>query len=384
MDLLTRADLMQLSRHDRQGVHVSMFMPTHRFGRGVEADQIRWKNAVAEVEAVLAHRGMRRPDIEELLAPAVTLQRDRDAWQYMSDGLAVFLRPGWQQTSRVPSDVPELATVGDHFVVGPLLPILTDEHFLLLAVSQRQVRLLEGTRHRVEEVVLPDVPTSLRDVVAPPESRSDTMAFATSPAGRGGPAVFYGHGGADEHFKRDEVERFLRQVADGIDDYLSGQDLSMVLVGLDQLISIFRDVGSYPHVLDEDVRRNPDQLSTEELHAVAWPVVEQRLRADKQRVVERFEEQHGTGLASADPVKLADAATHGRIDTLLLTASPSCWEQASRESPRVLQLGADDAFAHCELLDRIAVDTLTSRGHIYAFSRSRVPGGGEVAAVFRY
>jgi hypothetical protein len=65
------------------------------------------------------------------------------------------------------------------------------------------------------------------------------------------------------------------------------------------------------------------------LHALAWPLVERRLHADKQRAAERFEELHGTGLGSSDPAKLAEAAHHGRIDTLLLTTSPSCWERAS-------------------------------------------------------
>ena len=384
MDLLTGADLTEMARRDHEGAHLTMFMPTHRFGSGVEADQIRWKNALAEVETALVDRGMRGPDIAEFLEPASALQRDREAWQYMSDGLAMFLRPGWRRTFRLPIDVPELSAVGDHFVIGPLLPILTDEHFLLLAVSQRRVRLLEGTRHRVEEVVLPDIPTSLRDVVTPPEPRSDTMAFATSLAGRGGPAVFYGHGAADEHFKRDEVQRFLRQVADGLDSYLAGQDLPLVLMGLDETISIYRDVSSYPHVQDDEVRRNPDQLSPEELHAAAWPVIADRLQGDKERVKERFGALQATGRASTEPAEVAEAAAHGRVDTVMLTANPSCWEQASPGSPRVLRLGADDTFSHCELLDRIAVDTLTNSGQIYALSKSQMPGDADVAALFRY
>lgn len=385
MDLLTQADLTEISGGGHDGVHLTMYLPTHRFGSGVEADQIKWKNTLTDVESVLADRGMRRPDIEQLVEPATALLRDREAWRYLSDGLAMFLRPGWHRTFRLPIEVPELSAIGDHFVIGPLLPILTDEHFLLLAVSQRQVRLLEGTRHRVEEIVLPDIPTSLRDVITPPEPRSNTMARATSPAGRGGPATFYGHGAADEHFKRDEVERFLGQVAAGLDSFLAGQNLPLVLMGLDETISIYRDVSKYPHIQDDEVRRNPDQLSPEELHAAAWPVIAQRLREDKARVTARFGELHGTGRASADPAKVADAATHGRVDTLLLTASPSCWGQASLGTPRVLQLGADDdIFTHCELLDRIAVDTLTKSGQIYVFSESEVPGDSDIAALFRY
>lgn len=297
----------------------------------------------------------------------------------------MFLLPGKQQTFRVPVDVPEVAAVGERFVVGPLLRILTgDEHFLLLAVSQRNVRLLEGSRHRVEEVVLPEIPSSLRDVVDPPEPRSHTVTFATSPGGSSGTAVFYGHGAADDDFKRDEVERFLRQVADGLDSYLADQDLPMVLVGLDPLVSMYREISDYRGILEEPVRQNPDQLSAEELHAAAWPVVAERLREAKGQAAERFAELHGTGRASTDPAKIESAAVEGRVETLFLTAEPSCWEEASTQSPTVIELGSNDGFAHCELLDRTAIDTLTRSGHIHVLSESMVPGGEDVAAVFRY
>jgi hypothetical protein len=156
-------------------------------------------------------------------------------------------------------------------------------------------------------------------------------------------------------------------------------------MGLDETISIYRDLSSYPHVQDDDVRRNPDQLSPEELHAGAWPVIAKRLRRERDQVSSRFGELHGTGRASGDPAKVADAAANGRVDTLLLTASPSCWELASPGTPRVFPLGADDeTFSKCELLDRIAVDTLNNGGQIYAFSESEVPGDTGIAAVFRY
>ena len=50
----------------------------------------------------------------------------------------------------------------------------------------------------------------------------------------------------------------------------------------------------------------------------------------------------------------------------------------------VVRLGDDEAFGHCELLDRGAVDTLSGRGHVYAVPAAEVPGGGDVAAIFRY
>ncbi len=385
MDLVTKADLDELATRNRLGVSISLFIPTHTQRADTKTDPIRWKNLVNQVEHTLSERGMSADEIAELLAPAWQLHDDRIAWQYMSDGLAMYLRSGWHRMFRVPVEVPEVATVGDRFVVGPLVPLVTgDAHFLVLALSQRRVRLLEGSMQRVEEVEITDVPTSLEDVMEAPEARSNTMTFPVSSGSRGGgTAVFYGHGTADDDFKQNQVQSFLRQVADGLQTVLSGQNLPMVLVGLDQLVSLYRDVNSYPHVLDNGVRKNPDELSAEELHALAWPQVEGILAAERNAAIELFEEKHGTGLAVDDPAKIEEAAEHKRVDTLFLTTEHHCWEQ-QRQDSTVVELGRDETFAHCEMLDRVAVDTLAGGGRIYSVPTKEVPGSGDVAAVLRY
>jgi hypothetical protein len=174
---LTKADLELLGQREQPGMHVSLFIPAHRPGAGARAHRIWWKNLLTEVSAVLSQRGLRAQDIARLLAPARVLRNDAMAGRYMSDGLALFIRPGWHRAFRVPIDLPAVAAVGDHFLIGPLLPIVAgDSHFLLLVLSQRKIRLLEGSMRHIEEIELRDVPTSLRQAIEPPEPRSDTMA----------------------------------------------------------------------------------------------------------------------------------------------------------------------------------------------------------------
>ncbi len=189
MDLVTRADLVELTQREPKDAHVSLFIPTDRSSTpmSVQADRIAWRNLLTGTESVLSQQGMRAPDIAELLAPAWDLHKDEVAWRYMSDGLALFLRPGWHRSFRVPVGLPEVGAVGDRFIIGPLLRIIaSDRHFLLLALSQQQIRVLDASMQRVDELELRDVPTSLREVIEPPEARSDTMARLTS-GGAGGP-----------------------------------------------------------------------------------------------------------------------------------------------------------------------------------------------------
>ncbi len=384
MDLLTHSQIESLAEIGHGDVQISLFMPTHRFGGGVEVDRLRWKNLVAGVETRLLEQ-MRRPDVEALLAPARQLQDDAMAWQHMSDGLAMFLRPGWERSFRVPAPMPELATIGDRLVIGPMLRLASgDEHFLLLALSQREIRLMEGGRTGVENIELGEIPTSLADVVEAPEPRSDSMARPAAAAGRGGPAVFYGHTSAGEDVKYEAVMRFLRQVSSGLHDVLAGRTEPLILVGLERLVNNYREINSYGHLLGDAVEHNPDHLSAEELHKLAWPLIEADLRRHRTEVIERFHELGGTGRASDDLNEISEAAATGRVETLLVGSDPWCWEAVAVDSGRpIVQLGADERYADCERIDAAAIATLHNSGRVYATSQDLSPNSG-VAAIYRY
>ena len=379
MDLLTREDLVEIARPTDGGTHVSLFLPTHRAGNQVEADRLRFKNMITRVEEALAGRE-RRPDIDRLLAPAWELHDDALEWQYMSDGLAMFLGPGGSRAFRVPAPMSALATVGDHPVLAHLLRLFSgDEHFFLLALSQREVRLLGGSRNKVEEVELPDAPRSVEDV----STRDDpgTSAIARQVAGRG--AVFFGHGGSDDNVAHEELMRFLRAVADGVHGALRDQHSPLVLVGLENLRVPFREANRYPHLMAAEVDRSADGLSRDELHALAWPLVEEQLRADRARRFGRFHELQGTGLVSTDLEEVARAASEGRVETLFVRADPWAWDLASEETDPVVRLGADERFATAELVDAAAVATIRTGGQVYASAQTAV-ADSEVAAIFRY
>ncbi len=209
------------------------------------------------------------------------------------------------------------------------------------------------------------------------------MARPAGNAGRGGRAVFYGHGAGDRHLKDDEVVRFLRAVSTGLEDVLAGVASPLVLVGLPQLVGAYREVNAYGHVLDEAVDHNPDQLSVEELHERAWPVVERRLRERRAGVIDHFHELNGTGRVSSDLPTVAQAATEGRVETLFVQADPWCWEGVSEDPEPVVRLGGDERYAACEAVDAAAVATLTNGGQVHATSQVVAPDS-EVAAIFRY
>jgi len=114
MDIMRQTDLKQLI--DTSGEWcLSLYMPTHRVGREQQQDPIRFKNLIVGAREKLLEYGLRRPEVQELLRPAESLLTNGGFWQHQSDGLAVFLSPGYSQTYRLPSRFDELLVIGNNF-----------------------------------------------------------------------------------------------------------------------------------------------------------------------------------------------------------------------------------------------------------------------------
>jgi hypothetical protein len=161
MQLLTRQELKTLFEQ-RGEACVSLYMTTHRAGADVQQDPIRLKNLLREAEVTLNTMGLRSPEAGELLEPAQDLLGDSEFWQHQSEGLALFLSSRSFNAYRLPFEFEELVVVTNRFHVKPLLPLLSgDGRFYVLALSQNEVRLLQGTRYSVDEIELEDVPKSL-------------------------------------------------------------------------------------------------------------------------------------------------------------------------------------------------------------------------------
>ena len=379
MSLLTREQL-ELLAGSRNGPCVSIYLPTHKTGRDVRQDPIRFKNLLSEVQARLRERGMRDLAVNDFLAPVRGLLDDDEFWQHQSDGLAVFRSPDEWREYRLPLRFSELAQVDDRFYLKPLLPLISqDGRFYLIAISQKRVRLFQCTRFTDREIDLRDVPQSLRDAVGYDwEERS--LQFHTAMGGRR--ALFHGQGAPDED-EKEEIAQFFRRVDEGVRSLLEDQTPPLVVAAADYEIPIYRDVSKYPRVVEEGVKGNPDSLKPDELREQAWRRVEPLYRAAREEAAARFHDLLGTGRASADLTEIVLAAHDGRVDTLFVACDAHRWGRFDSEARTVVE-HAQRENGDADLLDLVAVEGLTRGGTVYALNEDDVPGEGVAAAIFRY
>jgi len=387
MDILKQADLKQLTETSGEWC-VSLYMPTHRFGREQQQDPIRLKNLVINAEKILLETGLDKPEVQELLRPANDFLKEKELWQHQSDGLAVFLSPDFSRIFRLPSSFDELLVVSNNFQIKPLLPLLTnDGKFYVLALSMNEVRLFLGTRHTIDEVDLGDIPANIKEALWMDDPEKYT-GFHTGTGRTGGDgtrhAVYYGHGDKESQEKTN-ILRFFQQVNRGLDNLLDVKDIPMVLAGVNYLLPIYHKASTYSGLLDKGLEGNPEELGEDELHKRAWELIRPIVKNDQKQALERFKQLAGQGdeLASVDLKTIVEAANFGRVDTLIVPLGVQIWGRYDSQLNKVY-LEQKPEIENQDLLDFAAIHTLSNSGIVYAVRPEDMPGDGELAAIFRY
>jgi len=388
MDILTRAELEQLMRKEQQGC-VSIYMPTHRTGTDAQQDPIRLKNLLREAEKQLSAQGIGRREVQNMLEPASMLLQDSTFWQHQSDGLAIFISSNRVRRYRLPLNFEEFVAVMDHFHIKPLLPLFTgDGQFYILALSQNEIRLLNGTHYSVSEVDIGQVGGSLAEAI-PSVNHQMSLQLHTSGSAEGmsgrGSVTFHGQGGGSDETAKHELLRYFRFVSDGLTEFLQGDRAPLVLAGVEYLLPIYKEANTYPNLVDTVIKGNPDLLSADELHKSAWDIIAPLFQTAQAEAVAHYQQLAGQASERvADTLeKIVPAASDGRVETLFIAPGVQQWGVFNPVKNEI-ELHSQQEAGDEPLLDLAAVQTYLKGGIVYTMEPDKVPGGTSAAAVLRY
>ncbi|MDY0213763.1 MAG: hypothetical protein RBR06_12270 [Desulfuromonadaceae bacterium] len=382
MDLITMEQLKEILAR-RSEWCVSLFMPTHRAGREMEQDPIRFKNLLRTVEERLLARGMRSPKVQEMLTEPHRLLQDKNFWQHQSDGLAIFFTEDIFLFFRLPVEFAETTVITDRFHVKPLLPILTsDGTFHILAISQNRLRLLEGTQHTMDEIDLGDAPETFAETFPDGFPKKQLQSHTGRPS-RGGTGVplFHGHDPSDDI--KIHIREWFRTIDKAVTGILVDTQSPLVLAGVGTHFPLYKEINTYPYLLDKGIPGNPDEMKPEDLLPLAWAIVEPVFNQKREAGLARYQQLTGTGETTTDVAQAVLAAHHGQIATLFVAVGVQVWGRFDPEKNQVdvhetHQSGDED------LLDFTAIQTLIKGGTVFVVSPNEVPDQALVAAVLRH
>lgn len=378
-EILTKESLLSLMGF-RKAPCISIYMPTPWVGAEIQQNQIRFRNMLRSAEERLSDSGVRTSDIENILSPGLALLKNTPFWRKQNDGLAVFISPEVFRFYRLPLTFPELLVSAERFHLKPLFPLFNNGggRFYVLAVSMKNVRLLQGARNCILELELKNTPRSLAETV-----RYDTPERQVrSQPTRGGSSTFHGHG-VWEDLTKESILRYFQQIDKGLQELLRNERTPLVFAGVDYLFPIFKEANSYQYLVDQAITGNPDEMRTGELGALAWKAVQPLYEKAVQETLEIYRQSMGTGLASNNMDEIVPAARDGRAGYLFVAAGRQQWGKFDPEIKKVVLLDRPEKGAE-DLLDTAAVDTYLNGGVVYLLSPDKMPDKSPLAAVFRY
>lgn len=360
---------------------ISIFLPTHRAGRETQQDPIRLKNLLRDAEKQLLDGGMRPREANSLLQSAQALLDDVNFWNHQHDGLAVFMAADDFHYYPLPFSVEELLVIAQSYYVKPVLPLFTNNgHYYILAISQNEVRLFDGTRYGVSQIALPDgIPANMEEALRLDDPQKTLQMH---PGGGGG--MFHGQGPGDEQQKV-WIEQYLNLVDASLKEIFREQNAPLVLAGVDYLLPMYRKVSGYQNVMEEGITGNPEHLRPEELQEQAWRIVETYFQQETKKTVEQYQQLAGTDKATDNVEEIVAAAFNGRVDKLIVSVEHQIWGAFNPKDGKVTRSSNGQSKKHnLALLDFTAMNTLQNGGTVCALPQDDMPTDSPIAAVFRY
>jgi Bacterial archaeo-eukaryotic release factor family 3 len=340
----------------------------------------RLKGALRSAAPSFAGASMTVEEAEKLLEEKWPLIQETEMARTRKEGTAIFLSRDYAGCQQLPGPVAERVVVGSEFFVRPILPLIpAKDRFFVLALSQKHVRLFEGSRHGLEERHLLATPENLHeDLAALSFERRYEMHTAASPASNQKGAIFHGPSVS----VKDRLIHFFRDVDRGVAGVLKGEQTPLIVAAVEYLFPIYKEANTYTHLLDDPITGNPDLLSPDALHAASWKIVEKHFSDAAARAFEVYKAHINTPLTSSNLRKVIAAAARGTVRFLFVPSTGEQWGLFA--PPEAVHVHDKRQPGDDELLNLAAVFTLRHGEPVYVVPASELREGAEVAAVFRF
>jgi hypothetical protein len=347
-------------------------------GEEVQQDPIRLKNLLNEASAKLKNLEIAEQRIQKLLKKPKELLSKPLFWQHNDKGLALFISESNFDYYRVPHSFNERVMVDDHFLITPIIPMISLEGtFCILALSQKRIRLLKCTRAQVEEIELKESPANMDEF-----KKYEVYEKNITSSGSGGAAAMF-HGWGDGSVETKYVENYLKTIENEVTSILRKRNDPLILAGIDEAAAIYRSVNHYSRLMDQMVVGNPDPKTDNEIKNEGWKVIESYFLKDMYADIERFGDLYGTEKQSDNLTKIVGAAYYGKVDSLFVPIGEHSWGWFDQERD-VVHHSKEQKNGEHDLINLAAIKTLIQSGNVYALEREEMPNRAPIAAIFRY
>lgn len=386
MKTLTRDELKSLTEWE-QGPCVSIYLPRHQAVSEYREDPIHFRNLLDTAESRLQERGLGAVETRTLLEPARSIQNDASFWERgPAQGLAILLAPGFFQQLNLAYQCPQMLSIDDSFYVNPLFyKVYEDDHFDLLAVCPKSVRLFRHQNGEFTQVELPEnVPANLETISANTQFEESLQSHTTSSAGPRGDnaAMLHGHGITKEQSEKLLCDYF-QILAKQLEKYLDNDGPPLILVTAEKQQNMFRKHYHAKNLLAQGISTSPDHLNEQELYQLALPVIEQISNQPLRKAREQYQKHLGTSRISHQLEEILQAADQGRVEALFAPLGSELWGQLPNDGD-LIKTHNQPHNGDVALLNWAIRHTYKHGGIPYVITAEDMPEDKPVTAYFRW
>ncbi len=364
MNILDKSELKTLMGK-QNGPCVSIYIPAHHQA-GVEMTQarIRYKNLLRETQNRLVAQGMDALRAEKFMQPLEALYENISFWQHPADGVAVLCSTDDFHYYSFPISFHEQVVIDSEYYLKPLLPLLADGRFYILALSQNDIRLLECTHYTINTVELPE---------SVPESLAEALRFDEF----------------DNELEFHNILRYFQQIDRGLHELLHDEKVPLILAGVEYLLPIYHEANTYPYLVKEGIAGNPDRTRASALREAAWPIAEPYIMKARQEALDYYRDHVDTDRTASNLTEIVPAAFYGRVFILFAAIDQEQWGTFDPQS-YTIDLHETRQSGDNDLLYAAMLQTLLHNGTVYPIEQEKMPNAGAglapalLAAIYRY
>ena len=194
--------------------------------------------------------------------------------------------------------------------------------------------------------------------------------------------MFFGHGGTDASAAKDRLLEYFFRLDATVRDIISASHLPLILAGAEELHSLYWRANKYPHLIEGGLYGNFEEASEEQLHELAWPVIEPLFTGHLRSDIQRYRETGERRLLQHSITSIVPSAYWGAIDTVFLDRTARA---AGSFTPQTGVVRTDrKSITSEDLYNLAAIYTWRNRGTVHIVPQGQVPGGDGAAAICRF
>src|ERR1700722_1580020 len=325
----------------------------------------RIQNLLRGIERHLKDAGVNSEEEFTLVQPIRTLANAIEEEHDWSIGLVLYRSPDLFRHFWLRDTIEPFVAVSQTFQIRPLLSVASrEQRFYVLALSQKHTRLLMYPYPSQQELELRRLaPQSLQAWMNSriPDHVLDNRSAGGPSVGNMKGVVFGTNSDRERH--EEYLKHFFKEIDKGVHHILLGHTAPLILAGVEEELAVYRQVNSYPRLIEQAVLGSPDAFEPNELHDRAMEIAREIAPPPLQKALDQLKDIFGTKLALSNIDEIVQRADEGRVADFLL---------------------GEESGPRADLLNLAALKTLQHRGQAFTVKKSALPPQTDALAILRY